>query len=37
MKALIQKDLRENLKVALIGLVIFSLLCLRLTWSASQR
>jgi hypothetical protein len=26
MKALIQKDLRENLKVALIGLVIFSLL-----------
>jgi ABC-type transport system involved in multi-copper enzyme maturation permease subunit len=28
MKALIQKDLRENLKVALIGLLIFSLLLL---------
>jgi len=29
MKALIQKDLRENLKVALIGLLIFSLLLLQ--------
>lgn len=29
MKAIIQKDLRENLKVALIGLLIFSLLLLQ--------
>jgi hypothetical protein len=29
MKALIQKDLRENLKIALIGLLIFSLLLLQ--------
>lgn len=29
MKALIQKDLRENLKVALIGLLIFSLMLLQ--------
>ena len=29
MKAMIQKDLRENLKLALIGLLIFSLLLLQ--------
>src|ERR1017187_8185879 len=29
MKALIQKDLRENLKVAVIGLLIFSLLLIQ--------
>ncbi len=33
MKALIRKDLKENLKVALIGVVIFSLILLQSYWS----